>query len=474
MNSLSSSPAAALSPAAPRQARLELIEKSYSVFTWLFFSNGVGTVLSNTGPLLTLLRYGILLMGLLLIAARWRATLRALAKGWLLWLLVALMVCSLGWSMTPSYTMESIRGEVLPMSVFAIYFSSRFNMREQMRLVAIALGIGAVLSLFYALAIPSVGRHVGGTFDGAWKGVYSQKNNFSTTMTLTILTYFVLSIVNTKGLEKRLSQIGLLGSIAMVILSTSKSGLLIFITILLIVMLARLFRWQGRRSVLVLDLAGLGLLIAIALLSVTWQQIVIGLGKDPTLSARTFIWSGAIDKVMDRPWLGYGRAAFWVPNSLPARQVGALADSGDFVPAHAHNGFIDVAIDLGLVGFGLFMLGLLATYFIALRRAYQAKTPEDLWPFAFLTLMAMSNMTETVLMNRVTLYWVLYMVMFLSVRLWPPRTPMLEATVESGLGSIESNRESCRENGVVGSPATEVPNRVPVAPSKFGTFSGRD
>ncbi|MEO1621285.1 MAG: O-antigen ligase family protein [Cyanobacteria bacterium J06632_3] len=431
MNSVSSGLRSAIASPTTNQARLTLFEKGFCIFAWLFYSNGISTILSNSETLLRPMRYGIMLLAFFFVVARWRGTLRAISKAWLLWVLVAMMVASLTWSMTPVYTLESVRGEVIPMTIFAIYFSSRFNMREQMQIVGITLAIGAALSLFYAMAVPSVGRHVGDKFDGAWKGIYTQKNNFSTTMTMTIMLFFVFSVVSKVGIERWLGRIGLAFAIGMVILSTSVSGLVIFIAMISFVVVFRMFRWQGRRSVLVLDLVGLATLAAVAGLSATWQDIVIGLGRDPTLSARTYIWTGSLDKIMDRPWLGYGRAAFWVPNSLPARQVGALAKSGDFVPAHAHNGFIDVALDLGLIGFGLFILGLLLTYGIALRRAYQAKEPEDLWPFAFLTLMMVSNLTETVLMNRVTLYWVLYMVMFISLRLWPQRT-VHSATFHSG------------------------------------------
>lgn len=427
MNSSSTVTLVRVAPSTPKQARLDLIEKGFSIFAWLFYSNGVGTILNDNETLMKPLRYGIMLFALFLLCARWRATLRVLAKGWFLWLLVAMMIASLGWSLTPSFTIESVRGEVIPTAIFAAYFASRFNPREQMQLVAITLAIGAVLSLFYAIAIPSVGRHVGDKFAGAWKGIYTQKNNFSTTMTLTIMAFLSFVLLTKSRRTRWLSGIGLAGSIGMILLSTSKSGLIIFIAMTLFVLTVRLFRWQGRRSVLLLDLVGLGTLAAVAGLSVTWQDIVIGLGRDPTLSARTYIWAGSIEQIMQRPWLGYGRAAFWVPNSLPARQVGALAKSGDFVPAHAHNGFIDVAIELGLVGFGLFMLGLLLTYILAVRRAYQAARPEDLWPFAFLSLMVVSNLTETVLMNRVSMYWVLYMVTFLSLRYWPPRADTPQA-----------------------------------------------
>lgn len=404
-----------------QQVGSAFFEKGYSIVSWLFFCNGIGTIVGENEAILKLLRYSILLIALLLLLARWKTTLRALSKGGVLWLFVGLMVASLSWSMSPSYTLESIRGEVLPMTAFALYFASRFNMREQMQILAITLGIGAALSLFYAIAIPSIGRHGGDEFDGAWKGIYPQKNNFSTTLTMTMLVFFVLSLVNQNHRERLLARCGLLLSVAMIVLSTSKSGLIIFILMLIVVMLSRLFRWRGSRSVLVLDIGGLTMLGLGAVLSVTWQAIVIGLGKDPTLSARTYIWTGAIEKIMQEPLLGYGRAAFWVPDSIPAWEVGALASKG-FIPSHAHNGFIDIALELGLVGLGLFVLGFIPTYLLALRRAYRARHPEDLWPFAFLTLMVISNMTETVLMTRTSPYWVLYMTLFLSLRVWPKRT----------------------------------------------------
>ena len=101
---------------------------------------------------------------------------------------------------------------------------------------------------------------------------------------------------------------------------------------LIVVLISRMFRWQGRRSILILDVSSLVLLSLGAVLSVTWQSIVIGMGRDPTLSARTYIWSGSIQKIIQEPLLGYGRAAFWVPDSAPAWDVGALAYKG-FVPA---------------------------------------------------------------------------------------------------------------------------------------------
>jgi exopolysaccharide production protein ExoQ len=411
------------SPPASNQQGIAFFEKAYCVVCWLFFCNGIPalTGLDDPGTLMKLIRYGILAISMLFLILRWKRTLRAISKGGVLWVFVGLMLASVAWSISPSFTTDSLRGEVLPMTIFALYFASRFNMREQMQIVGTTLGIAAIASLFFALAVPSVGRHVGDEFDGAWKGIYPQKNNFSTTMTMTMLLFFVLSIVNSNHQERLIARVGLFLSVAMILLSTSVSGLIVFITMTLVVFISRLFRWRGHRSVLILDVSGLILLGAGAVLSGTWQAIVINLGKDPTLSARTYIWTGSIQKIMQEPLLGYGRAAFWHPDSVEAAEVGALAAKG-FIPSHAHNGFIDVALELGLIGLGIFLLGFIPSFGTALRRAYKAREPEDLWPFAFFCLMVVSNLTETVLITRTSPYWVMYMTVFLSLRLWPRRT----------------------------------------------------
>lgn len=416
------------------QTRIALFEKGYSIVCILFFGDGISTLVNENELIVKLLRYTIVLVAIFLMSARWRTTLRALSKGGSLWLVVGLMFASFVWSVSPTYTSESLRGEVLPMTVFATYFASRFNMREQMRLIAVALTIGALLSLFYAVALPSVGRHVGGKFDGAWKGIYSQKNVFSSTMALTMVVFFILSLANKDVQERLLARVGLLFSVCLILLSTSVSGLIVFIALLVIVTGSRLFRWQGHRSVLLLDIGGLVFLVVGTFLSATWQAIVIGLGKDPTLSARTDIWAGSIEKIMQRPLLGYGRAAFWVPDSTDVYEIGARTVRG-FEPAHAHNGYIDVALELGLIGFALFMFGFIISFGMALRRAYRATEPEDIWPFAFFALITLYNLTESLLMLRSSAYWVIYMVIFLSLRIWPRRSYRKSAPVVDLLSS---------------------------------------
>ncbi|MEM9907986.1 MAG: O-antigen ligase family protein [Cyanobacteria bacterium P01_D01_bin.44] len=321
------------------------------------------------------------------------------------------------WSNYPDAAIESIRGEIVPMTAFSLYFATRFGPNQQLRLLSIALGIAALICLFYIVAIPSVGIHANDRFSGAWKGIYASKNAFSAYMTMTLVTFFVLGTNNKNWLETLLARIASALSIVMIVLSTSKTGLVVFMPLAFVILAYQRFRWRGRRTVFLVDAACLVILILGVYIFSNWELLVSTVGGDPTLTGRTLIWESAFSKLGSNLWLGFGRESFWLPDNPIARGVPGLSEV--YMPAHAHNGFIDLVVDLGIIGLTIFLIGYVATLVLSLKRSYCATTPEDLWPIALMMIIVASNLTESLLMKRANLFWVLYLINFLSLRIWP-------------------------------------------------------
>nr|WP_238392964.1 O-antigen ligase family protein [Myxacorys almedinensis] len=219
--------------------------------------------------------------------------------------------------------------------------------------------------------------------------------------------------------ERRIEQVfkrfGLALCTALILLTTSKTSLVLLFVMLGILMFYQRFRWQGKFSVILLNLGVLAVGCVVTLLSSTWVDIVKGLGRDPTLSGRTYIWQVVNIHFWERPWFGFGRSAFWSAESRFPRTA-ALFFGDRYVPPHAHNGFMDTALDIGLIGLGLFLISFIAAYVCALRRAYAAEHSEELFPLAFLTFLALNNMTESYLLRLCNVYLVLFIAMTLTLR----------------------------------------------------------
>jgi len=146
------------------------------------------------------------------------------------------------------------------------------------------------------------------------------------------------------------------------------------------------------------------------------ETIVVDiLGKDMTFTGRTTLWLSIIDVIKERPWLGYGYQAFWSGLDGPSAPV--IRSEGWLTP-DAHNGFLDLVLQLGLVGLFVFLCGYIFNFFYYLKCLRNTSGIEFIWPLPFLIFMILSNLPETSLMRANDFFWVLYVAIALS-RLMP-------------------------------------------------------
>lgn len=396
---------------------MESFEKWYVVLSLTFFTGAfdIGGTTLPTGAIIphfitTGLRYFIWLTAFFLIGLNWRDALRTARQVILLWPLTVIILLSFIWSDFPLETLKSNR-EVLQMTSFALYFATRFSLKEQVQLIARTFFIGALLSILLAVVYPVAAIH-GADHPGAWRGIYDYKNTFGSMMIIGSLACILMRVEKSRDILYKWA--GVLIMLLMILLSTSKTSLVVYSLLRLIVFFYQRFRWQGKVTVIVLDLAILLLGCVGTLVIGFWVEILSGLGRDPTLTGRTLLWSGIFNKLQDRFWLGFGRGAFWLPQGRNAKEVGEALGYG-FVAPHAHNGFIDIALDVGFIGLSLFLIIYLVAFVRALKRAYATQHSENLWPLAFLIFLAMNNMTESFLLRIANIYWVLFLTVVLSV-----------------------------------------------------------
>lgn len=137
-------------------------------------------------------------------------------------------------------------------------------------------------------------------------------------------------------------------------------------------------------------------LVAVALLTTEafWQHLfrISGAVDNVTLSGRTVIWDAAIAGVSQRPWFGHGYEVFGQSGAdVPSDMTRLWSDFG-FQRFNAHNGYLDLALQVGILGTAFLVLLILRairlhfTAYMAGGSAFPALT--------LITLLAY-NLTET-------------------------------------------------------------------------------
>lgn len=354
--------------------------------------------------------YGIYAVTLFLIFLRWKQFLYAITKSKLILVIAGVALASVWWSDAPALTLR--RGAAtLGTTLFGMYLATRYSLKEQLHLVAWACGITAVSSLFFTLAFPAYG--IKAAHGGAWRGVFLHKNPFGLVMATSTLVFLLVAMSSYKYRYLMWACCGL--SVSLLVLSTAKTSLVLLLTILVLLPLYRALRWNFSWMMLFF-IATVIVFGCLAILLVSnLETFVVALGKDLTLTGRTEIWAAVLDMIRERPWLGYGYSGFWLGKEGGSAYVWLV--TGWPVP-YSHNGFLDLWLDLGLLGLLLYLLSFVTSCFRAVNLIRLTKTANGFWPIILLTFSFLSNLSESTILKPNNIYWVLYVAVTLSTSIW--------------------------------------------------------
>ena len=403
---------------------LSLIEKWFTVFSLVFLTgilrwaslfvspDAKAISINDYNPfdsINSLFQYTIYAVSLFFLVARGKSTIHTARGHFLIWLLPIMATMSFIWSDFPD---ESLRKGIatIQTSYFGLYFSSRFSLKQQLQILAWVFGIVAVLSLLFGLVFQSAAIEAGANA-GAFRGPFTQKNLLARVAVLGAIV-FLLNALQYSRRNKVILWIGFGINVLLILMTTSKTALLLLILVLLLLPLYRALRWKSTIAVpLVITVIIFGGSI-IAIFLANWEAALSAVGRDASLSGRTGLWEGAIQKISERLWIGYGYQGFW-------RDDGGAVDiwlSGGYKPPHAHNGFINMPLDLGLIGLFIFLAILAVNYVRAVTCLRSGKTMIELWPIYYITFFFMYNYSENTIIEQNSIFWALLVSVALSVK----------------------------------------------------------
>ena len=386
-------------------------EKAFVVVALLMFTDPFP--LQLTGGIRGLCYYLIYYVTIFFVLVRWKQFIYGVLLGGKLPLALALIaMISVLWSIEPPSTQKFAR-ELLGTTLFAAHFATRYNLKEQVRLLAWMFGIAALLTLFYGLVLRNYGV-MQGLHSGAWRGIYLHKNIMSGLMAMSAAIFCLLTRSDIKS--RWIPWAGFLLSVFLVLMSQAGGGRVTFLTLMLVMPLyyGLRFRYQFLTYCLIVGVLAGGVTGTLFVDNI--DEFFHALNKKSDLSGRVPLWELMMPLIAQHLWLGYGFKAFWLSWRGPSAVIWRNLY---WRPLYGHNGYIDLLAELGVLGLSVFLVAFVLTIKRSIGLIRSTKIPESLWPMLFLTVLFLSNLTETRLVVANSIYWVL----FVSISLLPSAPP---------------------------------------------------
>jgi O-antigen ligase len=342
------------------------------------------------------------------------------AMQWALGLAVLAVVSTL-WSQFPLYTIR----RALPFALagmFGLYLAMRFSVRRQLAILRITMLALAAGTVVMAVGFPKLGLDASAGHHADWQGVFTQKNACGRMM---VLATAVL-LADWRNSWQRVGSAVLF--LLVMEMSGSRSAWLIegaLVAVWGTLVLAKRVDGQGR------VLAALGALVSLSAMACagyfSFPTLAQWLGRDATLSGRTLIWKEVWIFIAQRPWLGWGYDAFWRGIQGEAFRVVAAVH---FMVFHAHNGFLEIWLELGATGLALFALSYLRAWQRLWPRVRAGEIDRVMWMILVLALILLYDLDENSLLIYNGLFWTLYVAALANVELLAVEDALTEPAAE--------------------------------------------
>ena len=132
-------------------------------------------------------------------------------------------------------------------------------------------------------------------------------------------------------------------------ISTSKTSVFVFLFTSIVLMISSFFKKNPKYLVWCILSVGFSFafleVMSQVLFSESFADLVVAYsGRDMSLTGRTFLWEELLRIAALHPILGVGFGGFWIGNQH------GLWEKFPWIPESAHNGFLDVYLDVGLIG----------------------------------------------------------------------------------------------------------------------------
>ncbi len=275
--------------------------------------------------------------------------------GMLIWIML-----SATWSEFPDLTIR--RGgrviiEVVSFAILALSFPNDQGVLRTLFRIFLAINLADIISI----AIPTISQT-----DLGFAGLHGHKNLAGEFFYMALPVFFIAIFDRSVSRHRIPAVFSFLTAATMLVASDSKTAMGAVLIGSAFVILSRIARFKRDGTVLVCICILVGFTAALIFFQNGLFQAIYYVAEDPTLTGRDLIWRYALHKFDGSPFAGVGYGALW---QVGPQLEDALGNWGITFGGinEAHNGYIDVLAQTGVIGIILLIIFVL----MHLARVYQ-------------------------------------------------------------------------------------------------------
>ncbi len=137
--------------------------------------------------------------------------------------------------------------------------------------------------------------------------------------------------------------------------------------------------------------------------------VVASSERDMTFTGRIYLWTDLLKIASYHPILGAGYGSFWIGDL-----ANNLWEKYSWKLVQGHNGYIDVYVELGLVGLFL-MAGIIFSAFKNMRKLLSLNFEYGVLRMTFLIIILLHNFSESTLTKGTNLMWFLFLLVAVNI-----------------------------------------------------------
>ena len=321
----------------------------------------------ESNPINLIVFGGIILSGLIVLGARWNRVAKSLQASWPILLFYAYCGLSCAWSQYPDVVFKKwIRCLGDPIIILIIF--TEIEPATSLKRLYARLGFVLLpLSVLYIKYYPEIGRAYSNSWEYMFRGVCDHKNTLGAVccvLSLGFLWRFLDHWQDKADPRRRryllVDSAVLTIAIWLLVTANSVTSNICAVTGSVIILSCR-FAMVRRRQWAV-HLVVVGLLFVPLYAAYFDRELVANVGRNPTLTGRTEIWKECLE-IAGNPLVGTGFESFWL-----GWRIQRIWDENVGIRLNeAHNGYLELYLQLGWCGALLLAVGLARGYFRIVR-----------------------------------------------------------------------------------------------------------